>query len=423
MHPLKAAIYIPPVVALVIVGSWISSQRQTISVLEEETVVLKQRMAMAEGGSSMESKASRPGKADKPSKDNKPINWKDLASKLDQMQGEGGIRDMREMLRLQQQVSAMSRDDLVRSLDEISALELPPEARQRLEAMILGPLVEKDPEFALTRYVDQTGNTGGGMQWQMNSGLASWAKKDLAASTAWLDRQVAAGKLDSKSLDGKNPTRMQFEGTLIAAILSSNPDAAAARLASLPENQRSEVLGNSIGSSIKDEDQAAYAELVRDQLPEKDQAGALARIATQLAWKDGYDDVNAYLDRINATPAERAAVVGQAADSKIQKLSHSGVITAGNIAEMRQWAQQESPAIAENVTGKALARATEVNRKMEFSEAAALAGKYHQTSGDDQVLVGFLDSGAAWHHKEEARALAETISDEKIREQFLKRFK
>ena len=59
---------------------------------------------------------------------------------------------------------------------------------------------------------------------------------------------------------------------------------------------------------------------------------------------------------------------------------------------------------------------------MEFSEAAELATQYHQASGNDEVLIKFLNSGSAYSHKEEALALAAKITDPKRREEILNRF-
>jgi hypothetical protein len=60
---------------------------------------------------------------------------------------------------------------------------------------------------------------------------------------------------------------------------------------------------------------------------------------------------------------------------------------------------------------------------MEFSEAAELAVQYNDASGNDDVLSTFLDRGPARQNKEQARLLAEKISDPKRREEILKSLK
>ena len=91
---------------------------------------------------------------------------------------------------------------------------------------------------------------------------------------------------------------------------------------------------------------------------------------------------------------------------------------------MREWTTSQAPGTTDQVTGVALANSTQGTQKLEFSEAAALATQYHEASGNDEVLTGFLmaydpDKGS----KEEARVLAQKISDVKKREEILTRFK
>ena len=127
--------------------------------------------------------------------------------------------------------------------------------------------------------------------------------------------------------------------------------------------------------------------------------------------------------RAPETDAERAACVKQTASSRFQNLPHRRQVTREDIDELREWAGTQSPASVGEATGQALASAIQGDYKMEFSEAADLAREYHQASDNDEVLTRFLESWQARQHKEEARTLAEEISDEKQREQILKKLK
>lgn len=372
----------------------------------------------------MDETSANPKPAGKVAKGKEPIDWKQMATHLAEMRQGGGMVDMRTMVRLQQRVQSLDKDELVAALDEIAAMELPEESRQMLEQMLIGQLCQKDPEMALTRYLDRLSDERGAMSWQLSNAMKEWTKKDPAKATAWFDQQIAAGKFESKSLDGRSRPRLQFEGALIANLLSSDPAAAAARVAALPGNQRGEVLRHYSGNDVKDGDQLAFADLVRGQVPESEQAQTLAQIASHKAFGDGYTAVTDYLDRIKATPAERAKCVEEAAEAKIQHLSREKKITREDIDTMREWATTQSPDTIGQVTGSVLARSTQMNQKLEFSEATALALQYHEESGNDEVLTGFLSAGGAAHaHKEEARELAGKITDEKLREEILNRFK
>jgi hypothetical protein len=417
---LKALHFIPPAVALVLVGGWVGSQRHSISVVENETVVLRKRLAAVaaeidDGGSAR--RAAAPGKT---AGGRDVIDWKKVAAQMGGMNRGGSMSDMRAMVKLQQQLISMSRDELATALKELTALDLPADSQAILENMLIGPLVEKDPEFALTLFADRLNDDRNGTNWQLSRAMQEWLKKDSRAAGAWFDEQIAAGKFESKTLDGKNQTRLQFEGALITTLMESDPAAVSARLAALPVDQRSQVLSNHMTGNLKEENQAAFADLVRSQLAEADQARTFAQTASRMASDEGYEKVNSYMDRINATPAERAACVEQVANSKVQVLSRTQKVTRENIESIREWAQSQAPDASDSVTGKALARASSGGRStMEFSEAAELAGQYHAASGNDDVLIGFLEGGSAWSHKEQARELAAKISDEKRRNQIL----
>lgn len=420
---MKPTILIPPFLALVVVAGWIGSERHAISTLEKESAVLREHLAHRSSDTGPDATSANPKSTGKQTK-KEPIDWKKVAAQIAEARSNnGGMGDMRAMIRLQQRLQELSRDELASALDEVAALDLNDETRQQLEMMLIGPLCQKDPEFALNRYIDRVADQRGGMSWQLANAMTIWMKKDPEKAVGWFDQQIAAGKFDSKSLDGKSQSRMQFEGMVIGTLLGTDNAAAAARLKVLPEDQRADVLRNNTGGAVKEKDQLAFANLVREQLPEKDQAQALAQQASQKAWSEGYTKITEYLERIEATPAERAVCVQEAAESKIQQISRNKVITREDIDSLRDWATTQSPDTLDEVTGSALATATQTNQKLEFSAAAELATQYHQASGNDEVLIKFLNSGAAYSHKEEAIALAAKITDPKQRGEILNRFK
>ena len=255
--------------------------------------------------------------------------------------------------------------------------------------------------------------------------LGVWAGKNPVAATVWVDQQIAAGKLDSKSLDGKSLTRMRFESSLIEVLISTDPAAAAARLKSLPEDQRADALMSGPRNGIKDKDQLAYVELIRNGLPEKAQSKAFGWQIESMMWKEGaYTKVTEYLNRIQATPADRVIYAEGAARSKYERLLVDGKFTRENLDAMRTWVTSQAPGTADNVTGEALALSTRSINKMGFSKAAALATQYHDASGNDDVLISFLARCIDGpRYEKEAAVLAAKISDVKKREEILKYFK
>lgn len=213
---MKPSTLIPPGIALAISAGWISSQRQTISTVEHDSEQLQTRITAAgKSGAPGDSSRASPSSAAKSAKGTERMDWKKIASDMGELGRVNGMGDMRSMIRLQQRIQSMSREELVGGLEEIAALDLPADERSTLEQMLIGPLVEKDPEFALTHFIDRLGDDRSGISWQLSNGLHEWAKKEPGRASAWFDQQIAEGKFDSKALDGRSRARNQFESTMI----------------------------------------------------------------------------------------------------------------------------------------------------------------------------------------------------------------
>ena len=410
MHALKVPSFILPAVVLLVFGVWIVHQRQTIATVEQESKLLHGRIAAARPTASdpLDASAAAAGKT---LKNTARMDWKRIVEQLADPQRVDG----RAMLRMQQQVLAMTKEELVSALDEVASMELRDEARQKLEEALIAQLVDRDPELALNRHLDRLAGWESGFTLQLAQGFQKWAGKDLVQATAWLNQQISAGYFDSKTLDGKSQSWINFEAGLVSAQLSTDPAAAASRVAGLPEDQRAGLI-RGLSSLVKEKDPAAFADLVRGQLSAPEQASALGRQASYLV-QGGYAKVGEFLNQIAATPEERAACVLQAVGAKFRAKTEAA-LTRADFDTMRAWVAAEAPESLAKVTATALASATSRSKqKLDFGEAADLAVRYSQGSGD--VLAAFLVSPAARQNKERARAYADQIVDVTRREKVL----
>ncbi len=393
---------------------------RSIASLEEERVTLRKQIAAAtnspETGMMPGSRPGKPGTAS----GNERIDWKSLSAQIESAQQGGSVGEMRAMMNFQQRLDKMTTEEMADALDQIASLDLPSATRSMLESMIIDPLIAQDPELALQRFGDRIQSDPDGVGWQLSNALKEWAKTDLSAATAWFDKQIADGNFESKSLDGRSDMRLQFEGALMESLLSSDPDAAARRLAELPEDQRREVLQQIPFGEISEQSRKAYADLVRGLVPADEREGSFAHIATELVGSGGYSDVSSFLDAVRATPAERAAAAMDAADTKLEKLATEGKVTAADVDEMRAWLKLQAPDQVDSITGKALAEAAQERGRFKFTEAAELALQYHQRSGNDDVLVAFLESYSARSNLDQAKHLAEMIKDDARRAEILR---
>lgn len=395
-------------------------QMRSISSLEDERTVLRKQIAAASPsgggaggrptGRSVEGKTGG-GKGN--------IDWKALAAQLASEQEGGGVGDSRAMMRIEK----MSDDEMLAALDEIAGLELSPEDRTVLESMIIDPLIEKNPELALMHLGDRIQSDPDGVGWQLSSALKQWAKGDLGAATAWFDKQIADGTFDSKSLDGRSEMRLQFEGALLESLLGTDPEAASRRIAAIPEDQRREILQQLSFDELSPTERNSYTAMIRNLVPEDEREGSFAYIASELVTDGGFSEVSTFLDGVNASPQEREAAAKDVANSRMEQLAQDGTVTAKDVDSMREWLTRQAPGEVDAITGKALGEAAQERGKFKFSDASELVLKYYQSSGNDDVLVGFLESFSAHSNLETARHLAGMITDETRRNEILENLK
>ena len=424
---MKLGPLIPPVIALALAGIWIAKQHQSISVLEDASATLQKQLAAARSsGPDTDPASAKSTAATQATKNQKPLDWKKAGAQLAESDRNDGMGDLRAVLPLKQRIQAMSQAELIAALDEVATLDLPADSLANLEQALLEALIVKDPELALTRFIDRIdvtlrGSPGMLAKFQFNNTFKDWATKDPAKAAAWFDQQIATGKLDSKALDGKSRLRDQFEGALIGVLLGTAPDTASHRLGAIPADQRVQFLYRNLVGNLNQETFPGFATLIREQVPEKQQIGLFAYKAYLLGRRESYAEVTAFMDGIAATPAERVACVERAADSKIRTIADGRKITREDLDTLREWTTRQAPDSTGPITGKALADAMQNGSKLDYAAASELALYYHQASGNDDVLISFLDRVSDREKTEQARALAANITDATRREEILKK--
>jgi hypothetical protein len=284
-------------------------------------------------------------------------------------------------------------------------------------------LSEMDPDPALATFAKRLEGDDPGMARRLAKTFVRWAAEDPAAAAAWLDRQIADGLFESKSLDGRSLARLEFEAALLGILLSTDEAAAATRLAALPEDQRREVMERISVSELSPTGQSAYAALIRSLIPPDERPGAFAHAASELATGGGFSGVGEFLDQIGATPPERAVSAREAANARLETIAAGRAVTRDDAETLREWVKRQSPGTVDRVTGEALAEAAQANGKLSFEAAAELALEYHKNSGNDDVLGAFLESFAAHSNLARALPLVRDISDPKRRDEILGKLK
>ncbi len=413
---MKAIYYAPLGLALAGLALWSFSQRQASAELSVRSQKLQEKITAVQ---QLGSTSPLPKQLTRKMKNAVPLrDWKTLATRLLAAQ-----RADTTLEGYHERLAQMTADDLLAALDEISTLGLQPDAQAILEEILVEALIPQDPAQALLRFADRIQDESDGVGWQMAGALSEWAKRDLSAATAWFDQEITAGRFESKSLDGHSEARLEFEAALLGQLLPAVPKAAAARLAALPEDQRRTALVQMNTADMQLTGLQAYMNLIRELVPQAERADALSYLISQMTPSGHHPQVTEFLDTIQATPAERATATKAAAGNQLEEIASERAVTGSDLETIRTWLTQQAPTAVDRLTGEALAQAVQNGGELSFAQAAALISDFHQSSGNDDVITGFLTSAVGDGTRQEATALAGKIKDSKRREEALAHLK
>lgn len=421
---MKTTSAVIPLAALLAVGTWLVSQRHSIARLEQQNAGLQSRLA-ENGMAPTEGKRATPIIS---TLDQKPINWVEVARQLGMGEGEGFLQTgLGLKTRLKETLDAMSIAELESSLDEIALAGLSEVDLDVLERTLGSLLLEKDPERGLTKYIDRLHDDP--FTWILPAAFGEWVLADPAKAEAWFDQQIAAGKFDSRLLNGFPSTRFLFEHELTLALLKQSAESAGRRLAAFPENQRIKVLqGVDAGSTIyKDEARhRPFAEVLRQQLPDEDRLDVISwpLIDRGETGTIGYPAVNAYFSRIAATPAEvDACVLAVAGEGRFPRESDNVFDTRpADLVALREWVMKKSPELVDEATALALKNIVNLSGS-KLPQWADNALRLHEAGAGDEVLIPVIEAHNAKEHKDLILTLIRQLSEGEERSRYLKEFK
>jgi hypothetical protein len=399
---LKTTHFILPLASLALVTAWNIHQSRSISSLRKESSELEKKIASVTVVSNQENGIAKGPGRESSAKD--------------------AINQKRPALGLSDRLAEMSRDEIIASLDEIDDLDLSDEEREALIEEMIDSLIEKDPQYALEHLGDKIKDDPDGIGSQLAAAMSAWAKRDLAAATAWLDRKIAAGDFDTKTLDGKSDVREEFEAALLESLIEKNPDAAAGRLAAIPEDQRRDVLEYLSFGELSSEAQKSYAGLLRQLIPEDERAGSFAHLASELANQGDYSKVDQFLGSVSATPEERVAAVRQAAESAVASLGREGKVNRESVDQLRNWITRQAPGKADEFTGRAIGEATQKFGKLNYDDAVKLVLDYHKSSKNDDLLESFLNTFSRHSNADKVIPLLRYIRNAELHDKFEQRY-
>lgn len=414
--PLKWTHLIAPSLSLAAVVAWNVSAHRLVKEQEAGNLELKERIAAArEGGNPDFADGPAAGKRKPLKSGSGTLDWKAIAAKAGNP-ADGSAMDLKSVLELNRHLEGMTDIQILAAFDEIDAMGLDPKRKEALEELLIDPFIEKNPELALQRFADRIGVDDDAIGWRLSAAMAGWAKLDPAAATAWLDKQIAAGRFDSRTLDGRSEARIEFEGALAGELLGSSAALVAQRIAALPEDQRREALGQIPFADLDPAAREAYVGLVRSLVPADERAGSFSHVIADLVPEGGFAEVEGFLNRVRATPEERQISAREAANTQLGTIAEDREVTGRDVDAMRAWVEKQAPGTVDRVTGESLGEAAQDGGEFDFAAASKLALEYHKRSASDDVLAAFLESFAARSNSGMALPLLENIRDPELRE-------
>ena len=233
MFAAKSKVLIPLI--LMVCALPLALQYQAIFALERETTLLRARLAAHDTAPGADPKQAKSAAMS-------PGDWKRISKELDSM-WDHGRSDSRILLRFDQRLLTMTREELVAGLEELNTLGL---LGTYLEDRLIIQLGQQAPELALTWSIDHIAQAGGRITddeiTPFDILFEDLLKQDLQKGIRWFDQMIAAGKFHSTSLRYKYLPRTRMEITLLRKLLATDVAAAGRRLSALPENQRASVL-------------------------------------------------------------------------------------------------------------------------------------------------------------------------------------
>lgn len=438
---MKLIHYGPPLIALMIGAAWLASLRASNRELEQSNLSLQRKIVEASNSSGVKSDRPRAGtKGAKAKREKKPSNeeikpsddWVNTSrdwSELVMFNNNEGARFnlTAACRRLEKLASEMSGDELVRAYTEMAALPVEAEFRNYLESMMLDELKGKNPEFAFSQYLAKCQNES--IDPVRMGDFRKWLARDPAAATAWYESQVA-GEVFDKTLDGKSPTMIPFESAFIMSLLASDPAAAEQRLNNLPPDLRA-----SVGTYVWDvpkENSKDFVDMLRRSMPMEQYMAILKDNSLtdnfRFDSKSDPKDIQKNMERLGFSPEERSTLMAQqfAEAAKYRAMRDTGNDPSREkFDDLRARIQAIDPSSADQATGVALQSYLESSKTtgaQDFVEK--IATDYHDSGAGDELLIPLIEgsaNGSISYPKDRARVLATKISDDRLREEMLRK--
>lgn len=375
--------FIAPAIAIAGSAFWLSKQNETIQELVEKTRIIKERIVVVEKAATEATTSLgsvKGNQQDEFTLANGSLDWKKIAEMMAQSNPNGGMpTDIKAMLKLQKKMMELTEEELLNGLEQIADLDLKPQALEIIQQGLLSQLSEKNPIAALQALGDPITKQSGMLYWVQNQILLNAAKEDPTAAIAWLDQKIAAGKLESTSLNQHQDARLALESALINQLASSDYESAKSRLDGFDDDEKIYLLSRN-GHNLKGEEAVNFIKLARESLPpEKASETISSTLGNQYHRK--LEDISATLSNLPLSESEKAEVIG----NLVQNYSRNNN-SDDQFEEIYQWAKTDAPGQETALVSRALNQNSWSNPQASFEKALTVA----ESLGEEEIFNSFI---------------------------------
>jgi len=416
----KAAIILAGVLTLAGAGLWLyhmdgwpgGSAEATAGGPRKTRVERPGEKAKTEAGQVAAAGAETAATAGDAGGDEKAWDWEKILSLVREQNT--GMGDYAEGKRLRERIQAMDKGEMLATLDEILRLDMPQKSKAQLEYLFVDPLAQKDAATAFDRFGARM-EENSGIRHSLKRGLEIVAKKDPAAASSLMDREIAKGTFEVKTLSQTSASRVELETVLAGILIDSDPRQLTVRIVNMGEDEAFLLLRSEGRLHLKDDQLPAFVNILREGLPPDKQAIAFV----ERVQPDGndYTRVSRLLEETGAGEDEARRVAEAMGRIHLESLADNDKLTVETMDAYRQWAVPMAAGSIDRLTGEALRKAV-VRRSLNFQQAAEIAIHCQDTGGSDEVLAVFLTAKGSFP-KEAALEVAARIKDPAQREKII----
>jgi len=442
--------FVPPVLALVIAGVWLSRLRRSTASVKQENAVMQQQLLSSssssrtfsfsqrnrsDAGNTSARTGVRPRREKKPAvnEPKPPDDWVSTSRDWKRLvlfnNDEERFQYTEAWRRLKALAAEMSGDELTKAYQEMAALPIHAPFRNYLESVMLDELEKKNPEFAFSQYIER--NKDGGVVLGGYGNFDQWLARDPEAATRWYENQLAAGTFD-KTLDGNSPARVPFESAYIMALVDADPASAEQIMKNFPPELRGRF-GDYV-DVVPMEKRKSLVDLLRKTMLTDDYMALLRQTSVfEYNFRSDFDsdpeNAKKSLDLFAVSPEERTALLADQfsdfAAYRAMRASEGGDPRRNEFDANRKWVQAVDPSSADRATGAALQTyLKKVNNPESYDFVEKTALDYVNSGAGDQLLVPIIEgsaNGSNTFPKDRARGLAAKITDPSLRNQLLEK--